>query len=396
MNVAGASEWEAGVYTFELNKPLNSGDSAGNDIAISPGDEIAVKFIYYDPDETVEAPPFVGFVLSLEPRLPIIGVKAGDWAGYGDVSFEWASNVTGYEQTEMNVSWMDMEILDVQDSNVTVRSTTIYANGTEQIDVGSGNIATGEGNLSIGLIPSNLGAGDEIPANLTLYTEEPLKLFINGTVTRNYAGANREVNYVNITYPMIYDTVQYGTMNISLYWDKKTGIMCEEIMSYTMSYTINMTHYYMNMSMMFRITATNMWPAVFTAHDGYAFNITMTSNSTISNFNFSESLKQISFNATGPAGKAGYCNVTVPKSLLQGDPWTIRLNGTDWTTSCSITGNGTHTFVYIPYTCSTNTVQITGTWVIPEFPHIMILSLFMVFSIIAVILAKRKFIPNCL
>ena len=394
MNVHGASEWEAGVYTFELSKPLNSRDSAGNDIALSPGDEIVVKFIYHDPDETVEAPPFVGFILSLEPYQPPIinvGVKAGDWAGYGDISFEYASNMPGYEEppSELDMSWNDLEILDVQDSNVTVRSTTIYANGTEQIDVGSGNIATGEGNLSIGLIPSNLGAGDEIPANLTWYTEEPLKLFINGTVTRNYAGANREVNYVNITYPMIYDTVQYGTMNISLYWDKKTGIMCEEIMSYTMSYTINMTHYYMNMSMMFRMTATNMWPAVFAAHDGYAFNVTMMSNSTVSNFNFNESLKQISFNVTGPTGKAGYCNITIPKDLLRGSPWTVLLNGTDWTTSCSITENTTHTFIYIPYTYSANAIQIKGTWVIPEFPYILILPVFMVFSIIAAILSKK-------
>ena len=69
-----------------------------------------------------------------------VGVKAGDWVGYGDMSFEWASNVTGYEQppSEMNMLWMDMEILDVQDSNVTGRYTTIYANGTERTDVGWG------------------------------------------------------------------------------------------------------------------------------------------------------------------------------------------------------------------------------------------------------------------
>jgi hypothetical protein len=327
-----------------------------------------------------------------------VGVNAGDWAGFGDISFEYTSNMTGYEEppSEMNMSWTDMEILDVSGSNITGRSTTIYANGTERADIVSGNIATGEGNLSIGLIPSNLGAGEEIPANLTYYTEEPLKLLINGTVTRIYAGANREVNYVNITYPIIYGNITYGAWNMSFYLDKKTGIMCEEVVSYRMSYTDNETYYYMNMSILWRMTATNMWPAIFTAHDGYAFNVTMTGNSTISNFNFNETQKEISFNVTEPTGKAGYCNVTIPKSLLQGEPWTIRLNGTDWTTSCSITGNGTHTFVYIPYTCSTNTVQITGTWVIPEFPHIMILSLFMVFSIIAVILAKRKFIPNCL
>lgn len=322
-----------------------------------------------------------------------VGVKAGDWVGFGDISLDWASNITGYEEPppEMNVSWSDMEILSVSDSNVTGRLTTIYANGTERTDVMWGNVATGEGNLSVVIIPSNLGAGDEIPANLTWLTEEPLRLTINGTVTRSYAGVNREVNYVNITYPIVYDNVTLGAWNMSFYWDKKTGVMCEEIVSYRISYTVNTTHYYMNMSFLYRMTATNMWPAVFTVTNGYAFNVTMISNSIISNFNFSESLKQISFNVTGPAGRAGYCNVTVPKDLLRDGPWIILLNGTDWTTSCTITENDTHTFIYIPYTHSTNTIQITGTWVIPEFPSFLTLPLFMVATLLAVVIYRTKY-----
>ena len=333
-------------------------------------------------------------VVSTTPVFPVeIGVKAGDWAGYGDISFEYASNMTGYEEPplEMNVSWSDMKILSVSDSNLTVRSTTIYANGAERTDVMWGDIATGEGNLSIGIIPSNLSSGDTIPGNLTWYTEEPLRLTVNGSVTRRYAGANREVNYVNITYPIIYGNVTYGAWNMSFYWDKKTGVICEEIMSYAMSYTVNMTHYYMNMSMLFRMTATNMWPAVFPVHNGYAFDITVAGNSTISNFNFSQVLKEISFNVRGPPGKAGYCNVTIPKDLLRGEPWTIYLNSTEYTASCSMTGNTTHTFIYIPYTHSTNTIQITGTWVVPEFPYILILPVLMIFSIIAAISSKKLY-----
>lgn len=341
-----------------------------------------------------EAPPFVGLMLSLEPHVPPVvdvGVKAGDWSGYGDISFEYASNWPGYEEPsqEMNMSWMDMEILNVQNSNVTFRSTVIYENGTEQTEVTWGDIATGEGNLSVGIIPSNIGAGDKIPANLTYYTEEPLKLSINGTVMRSFAGANREVNYVNITYPIVYGNVTYGAWNMSYYWDKKTGIMCEENVAYTMSYTDNMTHYYMNMSMLWRMTATNMWPAVFTAQDGYAFNITMTSNSTISNFDFSESLKQISFNVTGPTGKAGCCNVTIPLALLKGEPWTVHVNSADCTTLCCINGNSTHTFIYVPYTCSTNTIQIKATWIVPEFPSTIILPLIMILTTLAAGFAKK-------
>jgi hypothetical protein len=74
-NVVGKSGYIPlkGAYTFELSKPLNSGDSAGNDIAISPGGEILAIFGYYDPPETFEAPPFVGFVLKLEPCWAPVG-----------------------------------------------------------------------------------------------------------------------------------------------------------------------------------------------------------------------------------------------------------------------------------------------------------------------------------
>jgi hypothetical protein len=324
----------------------------------------------------------------------VVGVEAGDWAGYDDVSFEWASNMPRCEEppSEMNMSWMDMEILDVSDSNVTVRSTTIYANGTEQTDVVWGDIATGEGNLSVGIIPSNLDPGDEIPANLTYYTEESLKLFINGTVTRSYAGANREVNYVNITYPIIYDHVTYGAWNMSFYWDKKTGVMCEEVVSYMMSYTQNMTHYYMNMSMIWRMTATNMWPIIFTAQDGYAFNVTITSNSTMSNFNFSESLRQISFNVTGPDGKAGYCDVSIPDELLWGE-FSVYKNDFPLVRDVDYTQihNGTHYIFSITYNYTTHTIRIRGTEVIPEFPSAITPLLFIVLAMLAIVFSKRTF-----
>ena len=324
------------------------------------------------------------------PQRFTVGVKAGDWAGYGDISFEWGSNVTGQEPPpQMNMSWTGVEILDIQNSNATTRVVTIYRNGTEETLVDWVNVATGEGAMSMMIIPSNLSAGDRIPGSLKWYTAEPLKLFINGTVTRSYAGANREVNYVNITYPIVYGNITYGAWNISLCWDQNTGVMCEEITSYAMSYSVNSTNYYMSMSMVYRMTATNMWQALFTVQDGYAFNVTMVSNSTISDFSFSESLMQISFNVTGPAGKHGYCNVTIPEGLLQGSPWTVYVNDTDYTLSCSITGNDTHTFIYIPYTCSTNTIKIEGTWVVPEFSLAIIMPLFMIATLLAAIMCRK-------
>ena len=164
----------------------------------------------------------------------------------------------------------------------------------------------------------------------------------------------------------------------------------EEDISCAMSLTINTTHYYLNMSTRWKVTLTKMWPAVFTVEDGYSFEVAMISNSTISNFDFNETLKQISFNVTGPPYSKGYCNVTIPKDLLQGNPWTILLNNTDCTSLCDITGNDTHTFIYIPYACSTNAIKIKGTLVIPEFPSTIVLPLIMILTMLAVGFAKKR------
>jgi len=322
-----------------------------------------------------------------------VGVKVGDWALYDDVYLAFTSNMTGYEQTppEMNISWFSMKIVNTLNGNVTLLSDTIYKNGTEETSVLCENITSGVGNLSVGIIPSNLGTGDVIPANLTWYigfSGKPLSLTINGTITRKYAGADREVNYANITVPITSGSAT-GFMNVVSYWDKKTGVICEEQFTCTMGYTVGSTYYYYNLSTSWKMVATNMWSTVFTVHDGYKFNVTMLSNSTVSNFNFNESLKQISFNVTGPTGKKGYCNITIPKDLLQG-PWTIMFNNNNYTSNCRITENTTHTFIYIPYSCSTNAVQIIGTTAIPETTPAMIIPLLMVLSMITLFLIKRR------
>jgi len=129
---------------------------------------------------------------------------------------------------------------------------------------------------------------------------------------------------------------------------------------------------------------------VFTIQDGYAHNVTVTSNSTISNFNFNETLKQLSFDVTGPTGNAGYCNVTIPNDLLRGSPWTIYVNTTDCTALCFITENDTHTTVYIPYTFSTDTIKIVGTWAIPEFSYPVAILLLMATALVAATFNRRK------
>ncbi len=118
--------------------------------------------------------------------------------------------------------------------------------------------------------------------------------------------------------------------------------------------------------------------------------VAVTSNSTISDFNFSQPLKQISFNVTGTGGSTGFCNVTIPKALLWAENgWTITV-GDQQITDYTLTTDGNYTHLYFTYTHSTQTVVIEGTHVIPEFPSALILTLFMCLSAIAFVFAKKK------
>jgi hypothetical protein len=92
---------------------------------------------------------------------------------------------------------------------------------------------------------------------------------------------------------------------------------------------------------------------------------------------------------SGETGTSGYCNVTIPKNLLKGEPWKVKVNGTDWT--FTPTQNETHSFIFFTYThSSTYEVTIQGTGVIPEFPSAPILAIFVVMTLITTIIWKNK------
>jgi parallel beta-helix repeat protein len=120
-----------------------------------------------------------------------------------------------------------------------------------------------------------------------------------------------------------------------------------------------------------------------------AYPVALRGNSTVSTFRFVQSEKKITFIVTGPAGTMGWCNVTIPKSLLRGSPWKIMLNNTDITPQATITQNQTHTFIYFTYDHAPHTIQIIGTAAIPEFPpHIVLATALVLMSIIT--LLKKK------
>ncbi|MDI6825814.1 MAG: NosD domain-containing protein [Candidatus Aenigmarchaeota archaeon] len=116
------------------------------------------------------------------------------------------------------------------------------------------------------------------------------------------------------------------------------------------------------------------------------YHVVTFSNSTITNFNFSQPEKRISFSTRGLAGLHCFCNITIPIELLDGK-FTVWID--DDQTHFIKNENATHSFLYFVYDHAAHKVKVVGTTVIPEL-SIPILIVLMTITLLAVII--RKFI----
>jgi outer membrane protein assembly factor BamB len=109
-----------------------------------------------------------------------------------------------------------------------------------------------------------------------------------------------------------------------------------------------------------------------------SYQVSIQSNSLVTDFIFNQSLKQISFNITGQSGTAGFCNVTIPLNLLGGE-YSVTA-GESQPLAFEEQTNASHSFLYFNYPNDISHVRIEGTEVIPEFPSrtpmLFILALF--------------------
>jgi hypothetical protein len=124
--------------------------------------------------------------------------------------------------------------------------------------------------------------------------------------------------------------------------------------------------------------------------DQQTFNVAIITSpsSVVSNLTFNQINSEISFNMSGAENTTGYCYITIPTTLLKG-PWTVQIDNENWTfTEIS---NTTHSSLYFNYTYrSTLEVLIRATWVVPEFHSHIIFPLFMIATLIAAIIYRKR------
>jgi hypothetical protein len=132
--------------------------------------------------------------------------------------------------------------------------------------------------------------------------------------------------------------------------------------------------------------------------DSVTYYVATESNSTVTNFNFSQPGYRVYFNATGEDGTTGYTNVTIPKNLLDVDPgqppydWIVAVDFVNMTSAPTSTDNGTHSFVYFTYTHSEHRIDVIGNWVVPEFSALIMALIILVATIIALVSVRKVYI----
>jgi len=94
-------------------------------------------------------------------------------------------------------------------------------------------------------------------------------------------------------------------------------------------------------------------------YQGETYHVNTICNSTITNFQFNQSKRLISFNVTGPDDTIGLCRICIPHDLLNG-PHTVLIDSQEPLMLKELpTSNSTHTFLYFTYPHSTHKVTIT-------------------------------------
>jgi hypothetical protein len=124
------------------------------------------------------------------------------------------------------------------------------------------------------------------------------------------------------------------------------------------------------------------------------FTVTIASNSALSDFQFRQQEKKISFLVEGDAGTTGVTEISIPKKLLSGD-MSVFVDQNLVTKENVLLKSDTEaqsTFE-INYHHSIHRAEIAGTNVVPEFPIAMLAMAASIGSVIAMLVIMRARVP---
>jgi len=115
--------------------------------------------------------------------------------------------------------------------------------------------------------------------------------------------------------------------------------------------------------------------------------VNIISNSTIQYFQYFDSNSTIKMHVSNMTANQtfGFCRISIPHVLIS-EPFNVTINGADPTYwNYTLYDNGTHRWIYFEYEHSTREIVI-----IPEFPSLLILPLFMIATLLTVVYVKKR------
>jgi hypothetical protein len=315
-----------------------------------------------------------------------VGVSVGQTAEYTyAISMTYRSRINGSLLASVPYQVGYIETITVQEisgTNITLQSVKTYVNDqTNETNLGWVDLSTGDGPASACIISADCNEGDLLYPNWGGGIEGLLYVYvINETILMNDGDATIEVNHASLT-----TTIDNQTISMNYYWEKATGLLIGNTWSSTLeqaNMTQNICYHYQRIGI----------PQVFQPLiDRTDYPVTVDSNSVILGFAFNQSERQISLYVSSSTGTSGFCDVTIPNGLLWGS-FSLNLDGfalvedVDYTQS----HNSTYYNFHITYSDSAHMIEIVGSDTIPEFPSWIILPTFMVATLAAVILYRKK------
>jgi hypothetical protein len=83
---------------------------------------------------------------------------------------------------------------------------------------------------------------------------------------------------------------------------------------------------------------------------------------------------------------AGFCRMTLPNNILNTSEYIVLINMTPVIVNKLAMSNGTHTTLYFTF----NSSALDGIMIVPEFPSFLVVPSFMVATLLAIVIYKRR------
>ncbi len=192
---------------------------------------------------------FIGLILATSIMVKVnaeeVGVSEGNTFEYDMVVYLTAFDSPPADLLERNqTKSITVTVLDVSGSNISMRLTTQFQNGSEITADGWCDIETGQ-TTGLPFIGANLQRNDAINPS----ADEPW--YVNETVTRNYKDGPRDTNHLKLEYTGTTEDVGEVKSVLEYYFDKSTGAVVE--------YTTQVSYIGFSSIIQSKLISSNVW-----------------------------------------------------------------------------------------------------------------------------------------